>query len=158
MSISLLPPMAWWAASLLWSTQLCHFMGVIACKKSGGRKLNLSGRKLLLKYASSSPPTSQVVFNGNILTGASCYHRCQDRVRGPVSEQESQTVIGVRTMWLIGTILFQRLTRSFLRAWSEMRQLIHLIYLSFSEFFISVSGGEFLFISLRCLVFNLEIP
>ena len=113
MSTLLLPPMARWAASLLWSTQLCHFMGVIACKKSGGRKLNLSGRKLLLKYASSSPPTSQVVFNGNILTGASCYHRCQDRVRGPVSEQESQTVIGVRTMWLIGTILFQRLTRVF---------------------------------------------
>ncbi len=31
-------------------------MGIIACKKSGGCKLNLSGHKLLLKCTSSSPP------------------------------------------------------------------------------------------------------
>ncbi len=60
-------------------------MGVIACKKSGGCKLNLSGHKLLLKCASLSPPTSQVVFNGNILACACCYYGCQDRVQGPVS-------------------------------------------------------------------------
>ncbi len=60
-------------------------------------------------------------------------------------------------MWLIKIILFQRLTQVF-RLCVVGTASANSSDLPTPEFFISVSGDEFVFMSLQCLVFNLEIP